>query len=397
MIYNISQILIEAELASEKNSIHVPYRKLEEEWSNFAKPQYFPPGFIIKDPRNLKKEQILSFLHHVKNRQDLYGAEDAFRFSHYLTKNSRVSACYSEQLRSRPPTMEATPSDNPIMPLVHSPDKPTGVSRLAEETRLESSQDVTNIGSLETIGNEIQAPDNLYHPGLAGDTPTHRNMTGSDGSSSYTPIGMNPIGKETLGNKPIGSKPIGSKPIGNNPIHTKPHCRPTLDDTHIGSQPLVLISQGHRDMLLPLGVGVGAPINGPNDGPPQYAIPRSFIHTHASMLQSNVSQSDDADMYLGAGNVADSQQLDTGIDELSRVLKIGTVPIDPVLIANCDNDIGRVKGKSHFSYALERIEIHNVTEAARKPRTRRMADDLALIEAEQLVARPSRRRSKRIG
>ena len=105
-----SKDLMFAELASGGHTSQVPYQHLEKNMSQCVMSEYLPAilaGFIIRDPRNMKKADIQAFFEHVKLREQEHGVECAFRFSSYYKADSVWPACYSHdtngaQHRRRP-------------------------------------------------------------------------------------------------------------------------------------------------------------------------------------------------------------------------------------------------------------------------------------------------------
>jgi hypothetical protein len=55
-----------------------------------------PAGFVMRDPRNLKRDAIECFLKHLQRRQQAVNAENAFRFSHYEKCSQLHHALYHD-------------------------------------------------------------------------------------------------------------------------------------------------------------------------------------------------------------------------------------------------------------------------------------------------------------
>ena len=58
--------------------------------SDFIYSKYIPRGLILKDPRSMKKDEIIKFFDHVGNRQSSHGIKDAFRFKHVLSSRRKA-------------------------------------------------------------------------------------------------------------------------------------------------------------------------------------------------------------------------------------------------------------------------------------------------------------------
>ena len=71
------------DLVSGNTTHHIPLASLEKATSKFVSTQYLPTSFIIQDPCNLKKQEIQSFLLHIKQWQEQHNPEELFRFQGY--------------------------------------------------------------------------------------------------------------------------------------------------------------------------------------------------------------------------------------------------------------------------------------------------------------------------
>jgi hypothetical protein len=100
----ISIKLILVELASGGHSEHVPFASVKSDTSQFIEDVYLPsePIICLTDPHNMKKQEILDFLEHVKERQVRYGPEAAFRFRAYHRKHSLHPAIYLDKVGCGP-------------------------------------------------------------------------------------------------------------------------------------------------------------------------------------------------------------------------------------------------------------------------------------------------------
>jgi hypothetical protein len=64
----------------------VPYASIEHETSKFISLEFSPASFIVKDPRNQRKEEIESLLGYIKSRQEKHKPEEVFQFRGYQRK-----------------------------------------------------------------------------------------------------------------------------------------------------------------------------------------------------------------------------------------------------------------------------------------------------------------------
>ena len=82
------------ELASFGHS-QVPFKALMDDPRPFVDLKYVPCLNIFRDPHNMPKEDLIWLLEHIHNWQITFGAEDAFRFSHYQKQDKKFEeACY---------------------------------------------------------------------------------------------------------------------------------------------------------------------------------------------------------------------------------------------------------------------------------------------------------------
>jgi hypothetical protein len=81
-------------LASGQRRSHVPFGSLKDSSDDFIDDRYVPEDFIWKDPRNMTKATILRLFEHIRMRQERYGPENAFRFRQYCNGGGMVIAEY---------------------------------------------------------------------------------------------------------------------------------------------------------------------------------------------------------------------------------------------------------------------------------------------------------------
>jgi hypothetical protein len=91
LTYDVIKI---TELASGNKKKHVPFSYLISRSEALIDKDYFPSGFIWKDPWNLSKEAIQDLLNHIRSRQEQYGPDEGFKFHSYLNGKDVVEAQY---------------------------------------------------------------------------------------------------------------------------------------------------------------------------------------------------------------------------------------------------------------------------------------------------------------
>lgn len=82
----------------------VPWAKLSDHLSRFIPPDCVPPGTTyIRQPRNMNKETLESFLIHIINRQKTLPIEEVFYFSHWMNRNGEM--CPAQYPQSKQDTL----------------------------------------------------------------------------------------------------------------------------------------------------------------------------------------------------------------------------------------------------------------------------------------------------
>jgi len=69
---------------------HVPYGALKDNSRVLVEERYQPQGTTLQDPRNMSKDDLIAVLDHIHNWQVTFSLGDAFRFSHFRSKNGRL-------------------------------------------------------------------------------------------------------------------------------------------------------------------------------------------------------------------------------------------------------------------------------------------------------------------
>ena len=112
----------------------------------------------------------------------------------------------------------------------------------------------------------------------------------------------------------------------------------TFADTQINAKGLVVISQSQKDALLAYGIPDTAPINGPNEGPPQYIIPASdyvdvIAYSHSTTDSHPGADSlPDADSHPSADLLPGADSHPSANLHHSASYLADSIPIDPTLL-----------------------------------------------------------------
>ncbi|KAF8810541.1 hypothetical protein BYT27DRAFT_7209334 [Phlegmacium glaucopus] len=76
----------------------VPFEQVERDTACFVRCPYRPKSLIIKDPRNMHKEDIVQLMQHIYQRQETEGVEQAFRFRLFIGRDKQpFDAVYPDQ------------------------------------------------------------------------------------------------------------------------------------------------------------------------------------------------------------------------------------------------------------------------------------------------------------
>ena len=67
-------------MASKGRHSQTPYKALKENPSRYIDPEHLPAHINLADPRNMKREEIISFFEHILQRQQILDPPDVFRF-----------------------------------------------------------------------------------------------------------------------------------------------------------------------------------------------------------------------------------------------------------------------------------------------------------------------------
>ena len=80
---NCSNTALYQGLASGQKKKHVPFSILMDNTNEFIEAKYLPRSMTLRDPHNMTKAQLLDLMAHVQDREDKHGVNEAFRFRRY--------------------------------------------------------------------------------------------------------------------------------------------------------------------------------------------------------------------------------------------------------------------------------------------------------------------------
>lgn len=159
-----------------------------------------PTGFLMRDPRNLKKKDLQNFLEHIQSRQRTQSANEVFRFGHFERRSQLHKALYSDE--EERPLAAVTPRNT--RPARQKSKRNTGKHDKDHEDS--QSRSTAAVHTSDTTGHELAD---------------------------------------------IASSESGSA----------------------AEQSTIIIDQSQMSRLISHGYPTSIPINGPNEGPPQYQVP----------------------------------------------------------------------------------------------------------------------------
>ena len=81
-------------LASGNIATAMPYATIARNLLAFILAEYLLEGVKFRDPHNMRKDEILQFLQHIKRHVENFGIARTFRFSHYMSSNQLSAALY---------------------------------------------------------------------------------------------------------------------------------------------------------------------------------------------------------------------------------------------------------------------------------------------------------------
>lgn len=79
-----------ADLASARQRSSAPFTQIAGQCSKFVDKQYLVPGLGIRDPNLFQKADLLSIIEHIRSRQATHGVEDTFRWKNVVDSSGEL-------------------------------------------------------------------------------------------------------------------------------------------------------------------------------------------------------------------------------------------------------------------------------------------------------------------
>ena len=245
------------DLTTGKKTKRVPFGALWENPDQLIEDIYIPPGCVIKDPRNMHRQDILSILRHWYKKQEESGPESALRFKQVIGHRrkyidavyptvSQLKSTSEERSKSKEKKKQTAVIRNSLV--TDSPDAGQSPTRTINDPA-----DVLSMTPNAMTGCPITPiiPDADQSPFAA--------MTGLD---DILPIGL-------ITNEPDLPALLSAE-------ETLAASAPAqVDSTYRDG--LVRINMGQMQQLKNMEFDVFGPSNGPNEGLPEYHVPRSWL------------------------------------------------------------------------------------------------------------------------
>jgi hypothetical protein len=76
-------------LASGVEKRQAPFTRIAMKQTDFIASKYLPRGLVLKDPRSMRRHEMIKFFDHIANRQTSHGIKDAFRFKAVLSSRKK--------------------------------------------------------------------------------------------------------------------------------------------------------------------------------------------------------------------------------------------------------------------------------------------------------------------
>jgi len=226
----------------------VPFSELKKDTRAFVAVSSIPNGSIIKDPRNMHRDQIQNLLRHWCQRQEQLGPESAFGFGVVMgPKKKRLFAEY--------PNIGAPKA------------KAKGKGKQTEVPHLDGLLPISPTGTPTPSDSPIESPN---------PTPNYSPIESPDPTPRGSPI-------ESVDPTPSVSPLRSSNPNATQtpkPSEFQLHAgQQVMREHQVGSwaEGLVRIDMGQMMRLKNMGLQITGPVNGPNEGLPQYEVPRRWL------------------------------------------------------------------------------------------------------------------------
>lgn len=76
-------------MASGVKDRQAPFTRIAQKQRDFIENKYIPRGLTLKDPRSMRRDEMITFLKHIGNRQLSHGIKDAFKFKAVLSSRKK--------------------------------------------------------------------------------------------------------------------------------------------------------------------------------------------------------------------------------------------------------------------------------------------------------------------
>jgi hypothetical protein len=261
------------ELASCGKKKHVPFSMLEEDTHQFIAARYLPLQMTLKDPQNMTKGQIVSFLEHIEEREQRYGVQDAFRFNRYHNGMEMVEAEY-------------------LVDVEEPAEKAAGArARKAKSQPAQKSRK----------GKEKEFP-----PPNPSDTESRQQNAAGHGS------------RHLLATEPDAASQILESNIDPSLLAADTVTPPVSDQEDALEPTIRRIGDSEMAVLMKLGHPPVVPINGPTDGLPQYEVTTAVYNSLVSKIASRPEEQVQVPRHRGRPRktpqtAEDSQGLDDSV------------------------------------------------------------------------------------
>lgn len=291
--------------------------------STFVLAHYLPPNFVIRDPRNLRKEEIQTLLTHILGRQRIK-ADDAFRFNMFETiRDTHFAAVYpgGAETGTRHVRKERRPRRGKVRAM------PIGTGGNDGRSSHSAGQQIA-------IGNGVcdDGPENHGHgtAGWDGQADFEELSQGDEDVVKDSGMADMEEGDEESGGieemdvvwegggghggiespEPTGARqPSIHRSAFASGVPDGPYGKATHHHTqNTQVESFTIVDQSTANSLIAHGISLGNPVNGPNDGDPKYLVPISVLSS-----------------------------LPTGTQVPNTEQSSETVPIDPLLLLMTHN------------------------------------------------------------
>lgn len=247
------------ELASGRTQSHTPWTTVIKDVRTFISAEYLPPDIILKDPRDMKGEHISQSLNFWREREQVHGASEAFRWAAYL--NDKKDIVPAEYERRRDLEKAANEADRRKVNRARA--RALRFSNTSGPEPYDASNNEPIQMSQSPPGHTTQRPNTI-----SLDTATPDDGPGTPVMLSR-PLDCD-IDPSLLTDQDINSHPTQS-PEGSHPAGP-PVPEHTIIDGITLTMGYTIASMEVMARLQSIGVPTPEPVNGPQEGLPHYIV-----------------------------------------------------------------------------------------------------------------------------